>query len=229
MQLRKGVIDLWFGEFSADDKRNAQYRLLLDAKERQKVDRIKHERHRSRQIETLGRLREILAQYLNVEAGEIKLARQEHGKPYIAEDTDIVFNLSHSADKLIVAVGLQCQMGVDIEAIRQRDQLAALVKKCFAKEEKIYWKSLPEAEKSTEFYRFWTRKEAFVKAVGRGIALGMKHVVISPEKPIRIVNIPEEYGLASEWQIIDLDLDAGLSGALVVREKSLAIRMKSLK
>jgi 4'-phosphopantetheinyl transferase len=228
MQLHKGVIDLWLGDFAADVKRNEYYRQLLDTDEQQRVARIKHQRYRSQQIETLGRLREILARYLNVEASEVKLAKEKYGKPIIVGDTDIVFNLSHSSDKLIVAVGLQCQLGVDIEVMRQREQFAGLVKRCFAKEERTYWGNLPETEKASEFYRFWTRKEAFVKAVGRGIALGMEQVVISPEVPTRIVSIPEQYGSGTDWRIMDLDLNEGVIGAMAVRGTEITVRMRRL-
>ncbi|MBK8816964.1 MAG: 4'-phosphopantetheinyl transferase superfamily protein [Methylococcaceae bacterium] len=136
------------------------------------------------------------------------------------------FNLSHTGNKIAIAVGYRCQLGIDIELCKTRSSLSALVEKCFDKVEKNYWQQLPETLKAQEFYRFWTRKEAFVKATGRGIALGLKICVINPNQPNTFLRIPAKFGLPSEWRIHDINQlnDTSIAGAVVIKtDKKLLI------
>ena len=82
----------------------------------------------------------------------------------------------------------------------------SLVEKCFADEEICQWQALAEIEKTQGFYRVWTRKEAFVKAVGRGIALGLERCVVNPVKPDAMLRVPEGCGPAHVWCLADIDL-----------------------
>ena len=80
-------------------------------------------------------------------------------------------------------------------------------------------------KKYQAFYRFWTRKEAFVKATGYGIALGLNQCVINPENPTEFLRVPENCGQASAWHVQDIDLGEGIYGALVADKKFCVIRL----
>ena len=125
----------------------------------------------------------------------------------------------------MIAIGWNCQLGVDIEICKQRINLSGLVDKCFAEEEAAYWTNLPETKKYQEFYRFWTRKEAFVKATGHGIALGLNQCVINPENPTEFLRVPDNCGQASAWHVQDIDLGEGIYSALVADKKFSVIRL----
>ena len=88
---------------------------------------------------------------------------------------------------------------------------------------------LPEHQKIPEFYRFWTRKEAFVKATGHGIALGLNHCVINPENPTEFLRVPENCGQASAWHVLDIDLGAGVCSALVADKEIAEVRLMDLE
>ena len=107
---------------------------------------------------------------------------------------------------------------VDIEQCKPRENLAALVKKCFSVDEVIYWQQLSSTEQNRQFYQFWTRKEAFVKATGLGISLGLKDCVINPNQPQQFLSVPESCGLAEDWHSRDIDLGENLCAALVANK-----------
>ena len=219
------LIDCWFGDISTDDQSGGKYWNALSGEERSKANRLKNDAVRNRFILTSGKLRHKLAEFTGEQPQDIKLARQAHGKPFMAEHGEIVFNLSHTADKMIIAVGYKCQLGVDIEVWKSRTDFSGLARKCMDPQEIKDWQALPEGAKLPEFYRIWTRKEAFVKAVGRGIALGLRQCVVSRENPGSFDSVPASCGSASDWKVMDLDLETGISGAVVVDNKVCELKM----
>jgi 4'-phosphopantetheinyl transferase len=200
---------------------NADFDLKLSSEEWQFIQTIRNPEIKKKQIASKTLLRQTLARYLNQSAETIKLAKTAYGKPYLVDYPQINFNLSHTGDVMLVAISAIGAVGVDVEQTKlQRKDFSGLVEKCFAKVEKAHWYSLPVAEQEAEFYRYWTRKEAFVKAIGRGLAIGLEHCVLSSGKSPYFISLPKEYGTVTNWQVVDLDLEANLFGALVIESKS---------
>jgi len=226
--LNTDTIQIWHGDIAAEDAHYQSYWRVLDAAEQAHADVIKNDLLRKRYMEVHGRLRNVLAQILNEQPEKIRISKTEHGKPYLADNPQLAFNLSHSASVMVIAVGWSCQLGVDVETCKPRANLAGLVDKCFAEEEAAYWRMLPEHQKTREFYRFWTRKEAFVKATGRGIGLGLSHCVINPENPAEFLRVPASCGQAAVWRVLDLDLGAGVRGALVANKAFAGVKLMDL-
>ena len=215
------IVEIWHGKVTAEDAHYQACWRVLDEAEQTQARKFKNALLHQRYVEIHGRLRNLLAQMLNQPPEKIRIKKAEHGKPYLADYPELAFNLSHSADRVMIAVGWLCQLGVDIEICKQRINLPGLVDKCFAEEEAAYWAKLPENQKNREFYRFWTRKEAFVKATGHGIALGLNQCVINPENPTEFLRVPDNCGKASMWHVLDIDLGEGICSALVA-DKDLA-------
>lgn len=214
------TIDLWFEDLSVTSVDYQNYWNILDDIEKNKALRFVHKIHRDRYVVSHGKLRVILATYVDMPPGKICFVEEAFGKPYIYMDGKahkVKFNLSHTADKLIVAVCPSVQLGVDIEKWNGKIDYKMLAKECFSEVEYLYWLGLPEGEKTQVFYQFWTRKESFVKAVGTGISLDVTQIITSIDKPTRLISIPECFGLVSIWELIDLNLDDGMSGALTVQ------------
>lgn len=219
------TIEIWHGNIAAEDADYQLYWSVLDAAEQAQVGKFKNDLLRKRYVEVHGRLRYVLAQTLNESPEKINIKTAEHGKPYLADNPELVFNLSHSENAMVIAVGRNCRLGVDVERCKPRTNLIGLVEKCFAEEEIAYWNELPEAQKTVEFFRFWTRKEAFVKATGRGIALGLNKCVINPENQVVFLRVPAGCGLASMWHVLDLALGQGVCSALVTDKKIVGVRL----
>lgn len=216
--MKEETIKIWHGNITAEDAHYQDFWRVLDAAERAHAEKIKNSLLHKSYVEVHARLRNVLAKILNQPPETIRIKKAAHGKPYLADYPELAFNLSHSADKLIIATGWHCQLGADIEICKSRINLSGLVDKCFAEEEACYWNKLPEDQKIREFYRFWTRKEAFVKATGRGLGLGLNHCVINPEKPTEFLRIPACYGPASSWHVRDIDFGETICSALVANK-----------
>ena len=195
--------------------RLSDYQAVLDKDELATAARFKFPALRQRYIISHGILRQFLAEFVNEPAANIRIKRTEFGKPFLPDYSELSFNISHSGDILAIAISSLCQLGVDVECDKSRNTWDGLVKKCFAPEEAAYWYNLDNAERSRAFYQFWVKKEAFVKAVGKGITLGLNKCVINPDKPGSFLRVPESGGLASRWQIYSLELAENQFGAVV--------------
>lgn len=227
--MNTDTIQIWHGDIAAGDAHYKSYWRVLDAAEQAHAVKMTNDLLRKRYVEVHGRLRKVLAQILNEPPEKIRINKAEHGKPYLADNPQLAFNLSHSAGEMVIAVGWRCQLGVDVEICKPRANLSGLVDKCFAEEEAAYWRALPEHQKIMEFYRFWTRKEAFVKATGRGIGLGLEHCVINPEKPAEFLRVPPDCGQASAWRVLDLHLGAGVCSALAADREFAGVKLMDLE
>jgi 4'-phosphopantetheinyl transferase len=213
-ELNTDTLQIWHGN-SDDDANYLSYWGVLDVDEQTRAEKFSNDLLRKRYVVAHGRLRTVLAQLLNEAPEKIKIAIAEQGKPYLADSPELAFNLSHSANVMVIAIGWHCQIGVDLETCRPRAGLQGLVEKCFAKEEITHWNCLPKAQQTIEFYRFWTRKEALVKATGRGIVLGLNQCVVNPENQHEFLRVPAVCGAASKWQVMDIALGQEKCCALV--------------
>ena len=205
--------------------RLSEYQALLDQDELAIAERFKHSALKIRYIICHGILRQLLAKHLNQSAADLDIEKTEFGKPFLPDHPDTSFNMSHSGDSLAVAISSQYQLGIDVERYKSRHSWQGLVKKCFAPEEADYWYSLDKTERSHAFYQFWVKKEAFVKAVGKGITLGLDQCVVNPEDTTSFLRIPELGGLADQWQIYTLDLPEDEFGAVVCNQRNAILQL----
>ena len=194
---------------------------ILSPSELERADGIRIEMHRRRYIVGHGRLRRILARYLAESSDAIEFGRHPRGKPFInpaQNPFDIQFNFSHTADTGLVAIAIGRTLGVDVEEHRDDVDMELIARRQFAPGEQDRLVSLPREERSAAFYRCWTRKEAYLKALGDGIAGGLQGFEVSflaNETPalLRAKGGPEE---CRRWSVVALDAGPGLSAACVV-------------
>ncbi len=206
------------------------YRHLLSDDERKRAENFKFSRLRDLYIVNKIKQRLILARYLAIEPETIIFGFGGYGKPYISYPvTDISYNASHSASEMIIAISLDGEVGVDIEIIKPLSDLPGLVQSCFAFEEQEYWLKLPERQKLECFYHFWTCKEAWVKAVGCGIGIGVDKCVLNLEKEGSYKRLPENYGSYEQWYYQKLFFGSNLAGVLTVASKDFSLLWYNLE
>ncbi|MBK8983267.1 MAG: 4'-phosphopantetheinyl transferase superfamily protein [Ignavibacteria bacterium] len=162
-----------------------QFKNILSGDEIKKADRFKFTKDFQSYTISRSFLRNILSQYINLNPAEIKFSYTETGKPFI-ENSKIHFNLSHSGDRCIIAVSLTAGTGVDIEKVRDSEDLIIIAERYFSETEIIYLKNFQEKEVTNNFFRIWTLKEAFIKAIGEGLSFRLKDFSVTD----RTGNIP---------------------------------------
>jgi 4'-phosphopantetheinyl transferase len=128
------------------------------------------------------------------------------------------FNLSHSDGRAIYAVTLGREVGIDIERVRPLDDHQSIANRFFSSRERVAIRALPETERVQAFFSCWTRKEAYVKAVGDGLhaPLDRFHVSVGPGEPAKLLEIEDDPGGASRWWMHALEPEPGYVGAVVV-------------
>ncbi|NOQ77432.1 MAG: 4'-phosphopantetheinyl transferase superfamily protein [Methylococcaceae bacterium] len=226
--MTANFVDVWHGEVLPVEPDEQNYYLFLNKTEKQKAASFIRPELQQKYIKTRGLLRKVLGSYLNIKPQKISIKVAEYGKPFI-EEKEVFFNLSHTANKFVLAVSNTGEIGIDLEQYKKRKNLLGLVKKCFSELEQDYWMGLSESQKTMLFYRLWVRKEAFVKAVGRGIAVGLNQCVVNPDDLTRFLTIPIDYGLVEDWKIVDVQLTKEDVCAMVIKDIEFTYKQIELK
>ncbi len=142
---------------------------ILSADERRRAERFHFEHDRQRFIVARGLLRTILSNYLGMPASRLQFDYGHYGKPAI-KDTSVRFNLSHSKSLALYAITRDREVGIDVEFIRPMNDAVQIAHRYFSACENAMFQALCATEKPAGFFYYWTRKEAYLKAVGDGLA-----------------------------------------------------------
>jgi 4'-phosphopantetheinyl transferase len=201
---------------------------LLSPAEEARAARFARDRERARFVVSRGRLRMLLAGLAGEEPMDLRIEEDASGKPRLAGDARIRFNVSHSGALWACAVALRREVGLDVEEIRADRETERLAERTFAPAEAAAIRELPAAERGAAFHRCWTRKEAYLKARGPGIAeaipLASFEVELRPGVPARLLATRPDPGEAARWSLHDLDLGPGFAGAVCVEGQVAAVR-----
>ena len=197
----------------------------LSAEERRRADRYKFDRDRRRFIVARARLRQLLAVRLMTRPEAVELVYAGNGKPALAQrsgETDWRFNVSHSDEMAVYAFCQGREVGIDIEAIRKVRDADAIVSHFFSRCEQEAYLALDPGEKMLGFFNCWTRKEAFVKALGHGLShpLDCFDVSLAPGEPARILRVKNTSGCDSGWCLDSFCPSPGFVAAVVTERQS---------
>ena len=198
--------------------------------EESRARRMRAERRRREFLVCRGALRRILAATLGIDPLAVPLVEGAHGKPSLAPGAEppVGFNVSHSGDRFVVAVAIGVEPGVDIERIRARRDLAGLARWSFSPAEQAEVAAAPQPMDA--FYRVWSRKEAVIKADGRGIAIGLDRFDVSAGEPAALLNARWERaapGEAARWSLHSLEAPSGYAAALAVRSPGVEVIVRA--
>lgn len=171
---------------------------------------------RRRYVASRGVLREVLAPCAGVEPGALTFGAGPHGKPGLRGHDGLQFNLAHSADLLVLAVGTCGGLGVDVEAIRPMSDAVALARRFFTKREAAWLEAQPVTDREARFFRLWTRKEAVLKACGLGIAHGLDRLELIESAGTWKTQTVFPEASSSGWTLRELTPAPGYVGALAM-------------
>ncbi len=146
---------------------------LLSPDEHQRAARYHHDRDRERFIVSRVALRQLLGRYLDVAPAHVRFIIGDNKKPYVAAKIPLYYNVAHAGDRILIAVS-DHPTGVDVEHITRDIAIEDIAQTCCSAAEQQYINTA--ADKPRAFYKLWTRKEALLKATGKGIDDDMVHV-----------------------------------------------------
>jgi len=193
---------------------------LITDDERERASRIRHQETRQCFVLVRCCLRSLLGRYLSCDALSIRFVQGEKGKPRLAgmePDRGLVFNVSHSGNCGLIAFASDTALGVDVERRRAMKDMEGIAERCFSAGELAHWRALPPDRSLKAFFDYWCIKEAFVKATGHGITLGLESCVVDMSREPRMGSIPNSCGNSDEWRVVEIDAFADHSAGICYR------------
>jgi len=202
--LKTPALDIVGVRLDAPAEVSAALWQLLSRDERERAEKFRYAEHRQHYIVARANLRRLLAERLRIAPLAVEFVETKYGKPRLAPihgSADVEFNLSHSGTLAIYAFTNGRAVGVDVELIREVPDADDLAERFFSPTETASLRVLPLARRSLAFLACWTRKEAFIKALGQGLScpLDAFDVTIDPDAPARITRIEERIDGLANW------------------------------
>jgi 4'-phosphopantetheinyl transferase len=214
---REPEVHVWAVWLKAPPEVNRSYRRLLSPDEITRADRFVFE-HLTRSHElSHGALRLLLAHFLKCKPGDVAFRFGPRGKPMLQSDSRARFNMAHSGSLALYAITVDCEIGVDVEELRDIPEMEQVASHYFSKAEAAQLLSIgPGLAAREAFFRCWTRKEAYIKAIGDGLYLPLDQfqVTLESDAPPRFIHIGNDSATAAEWTLQHLDPAPNYVGAL---------------
>ena len=213
LSLAAGEVHVWRLALDQPDSVFTEFRRTLEAHELERAGRFHFEKHRRHFVIGRGGLRYLLARYLELRPEEFRFEYGAFGKPTLAE-AGLHFNVSHSHGMALFAVALDRELGVDVEHVRADFATGEIAQRFFSPGEVSVFNALKKEEQVAAFFRCWTRKEAYIKAIGRGLSepLDAFDVTLAPGEPAALLRA--QRGDVARWTMFDIDAGADYAGAL---------------
>ena len=210
--IRDGQIHIW----RAPLKRNKEeFAKLLNQQEKDRADKFIVEHAKNNFIVARGALKLLITKYLGIKNQDLLFKQNKYGKLYI-KYSRLQFNISHSHDFALFIFALDHQVGIDIEFIRDDFDFIPIAQRFFSKKEFIDLVALPKEHQIRAFFNCWSRKEAFIKAIGKGIffALDKFSVEVSNKTENKVhLQIEGDEFKANDWSLEALSPADGYTGA----------------
>jgi 4'-phosphopantetheinyl transferase len=219
ISLQTGDVHVWRVDLEQTDDAVKRFGTTLDAAERVRASRFYFERHRRAFVVGRGFLRDVLGRYLQSQPQELEFSYGAYGKPALNGEhkaTKLRFNMSHSHNVGLLAITEERVIGVDVEHIRADFATEEIARRFFSRCEVDVFNTLAKEEQVAAFFRCWTRKEAFIKATGRGLsqALDGFDVTLGPGVEAELLRVEDDD--ASRWSMCDIDVGQDYAAALAI-------------
>lgn len=217
-KLQERVAHVWCANLEPEAEQLSALQAVLSATEASRANRFRFWRHQRRYIAGRGILRILLGHYLDQAPKDVQISYSKYSKPFLVQN-DLQFNISHSQDTALFAFCMRAEIGVDLEEIRPISDAEGIAERFFAPTEFSRFRALDDGQKDEAFFACWTRKEAFIKAVGDGLSfpLGDFDVCFDPSQAARVNSIRGSEAEAASWSLFALQPATGYAAALAVK------------
>lgn len=210
-----GHMIVWIAQVSQAQDSLIFLEPCLDGRDRERAARFRFAEDRARFVLGRGLLRKCLGHYLQQTPETIELAYTDRDRPFFPHDEKVQFSISHTHDLVAIALTTGARIGIDLEYAQPHLDFVELAKRIFSEADLQIFLALPDGEKPAAFLRAWTRKEAYLKARGEGIAEKLQEISVSfgPEETISIEDGRDD-SAAETWRLLALPVPAGYAGTL---------------
>ncbi|MEO6628877.1 MAG: 4'-phosphopantetheinyl transferase superfamily protein [Aquihabitans sp.] len=215
------VWNVWIGA-TPDDRRA---RAILADDEFARASSFVYDLHRNRYAAGRLALRELLGRYLDLAPSDVRFVYSDHGKPEVP-GVALRFNVAHSDDLAVIALTEQDRLGVDVERLRDLPDIEGVARSIFSERELDTFRALPDSSKTSGFFTCWTRKEAYVKAIGEGLShpLDVFDATLRPGEEARLLEVEGSTERAGRWSLFDLSPMEGWVGAVAVESSEAEVK-----
>jgi 4'-phosphopantetheinyl transferase len=226
-ELANRAVHVWLIRTQASAATVARSWAVLEPDERRRASRFRTADLQHSFIVAHGALRTLAGRYLGRRPADVRFSLGRRGKPALAGNTKLMFNLSHSGAFMLAGFTLGCEIGIDIEQIRAVPDMQEVADRYFSTEEAAELLGVPRTQRETAFFHCWTRKEAYIKATGDGLStpLGSFQVTLGPCEDARFVRLPEGVGSVQAWTLEDLKVEPGYAAALAYGEEQRPLKL----
>jgi 4'-phosphopantetheinyl transferase len=217
-------IHVWRLDLSRGHSEVQRLRGLLSHDELERAARFRFDTDRNDFIVSRGTLRDLLGWYLGTAPSKLRFAYSEYGRPGLTADSsvgEVEFNVSHSGGVALLAFADRRKIGIDVEKVRRDFGTAEIAERFFSTVERAALRELPQARRHEAFFRCWTRKEAFIKALGEGLShpLDQFDVSLSPTSPAELLATRPDAGEVRRWSMWNIQVPGDYAAALVAERQ----------
>ena len=218
-ELVSDDIHIWYASL---ERPVIEFQNMLSSDERYRAGRFHYKTDRNRFIIRHGILRTILSFYLDTEPDRVRFNYGKNDKPALANEYNegkLYFNISSSEGLALYAFTRIGEVGVDIECIHDISDMMQITESYFSSAENAALRTLPTSQRKQGFFHCWTRKEAFIKAIGDGLSLPLDRFDVSlvPGEPAGLLAIEGSVTEATQWSMQDLKPASGFAAAFAVK------------
>ena len=221
LSLQTGEVHVWR---LALEQPSERFVALLDPDERSRANRFHFDKDRKHFVVARGFLRVLLGRYLKRDPKQLKFSYGPYGKPSLNGEELLRFNMSHSHGMALYALTEGRDIGVDVEYVRADFTSDDIARRFFSPFEVEALCGLPTEERVASFFRCWTRKEAYIKATGRGLSQPLDgfDVTLAPAESAALLRT--DAGAHEHWSMANIEVGPGYAGAVAVEGPVTAIR-----
>jgi 4'-phosphopantetheinyl transferase len=231
VQLASDEVHSWSASLDVPSEISARLYATLTPDERTRSARFRFEHDRWRFIVGRGVLRDLLGRYLQIPPGHIRFVHSAFGKPGLSPEfgNGLKFNLSHSAGLALIAIAADSNVGIDLEYIRAQSDYIEIARHFFSAAEVDHLNALPSHLYAEAFFSCWTKKEAYLKACGEGLAIPLNSFSVPlttdpAHTPVDLHVALSDIVPARHWSLYTLRPAPGYAGALAIEGSGWGLR-----
>ena len=226
--IEENIVHVWRLSLQPSDEIFSLAESTLTMAEEERANRFYFEKGRKQFIAARGQLKLLLGKYLETNPANLQFSLNQYGKPYLDNQlAGTYFNISHSHNLALAGFSIGLDIGVDIEYRRPDWSGLHIARRFFAEQEVRDLLNLEDSKQHQAFFDCWSRKEAYIKARGTGLAtpLRMFTVSLDPDKPAELCTTNHEPQAVNQWSLKNINVHPDYSAAIVANTKTWQLKL----